>query len=202
MNRKQFELNKLKIDSSGKVEISYKRMVTDGSATYADTIEVSSPRVPHPDMNEALDALKHALAESNSLFVHRNDKVLSPSLRKNLEGKIMERVLNAWDGVVLDSVEVSGVSIQGDLESGSCVITGKHNTHGTATAMNSPKISFKGDSFKIETEVRDQVKKIHEEAYCYIFENKAAQQEIPFGKAEETNKKAPVNTQEEDLVDA
>lgn len=198
MKREQFELSKLKIESSGKTTISYKKTITDGSASYAEDIEMTSPRTPHPDMYAAVNALQKPLAEANDLFVHRDDSAISPSNREKLENdKIFQRILGLWDKKVLDSVEVSGLSVQGDLETGSCVITGKHSVHGTAVAMNSPRISFEGNTFKIETEVRNLMKAIHEECYLYIFEGKAAQQEIPFDNTQEE-----VEEEEEEAVEA
>lgn len=197
MNIDKFELRKLKVEASGKTTISYRRMISEGSASYADDVEVVSPRVPHPDLTQALEALVPLLAESNELYIHRDLTNISPAQREKMEDKILQRALNVWDAKINESVEVSGVSLQGDIETGSCVITGKRRVHNTAVAMNSPKISFNGDSFGIETAVQDAVKKINMEVYEYVFNKKSAQQEIPFKEEEGKTEK-----QEEELAEA
>lgn len=151
----------------------------DGAVVYADTIDHTSPRVPHPDLEKALKKLVPMLADANKLRVWRDDIKIMPKLRKVFDNKEGERVLELWDQHLMESIEVIGISLQGDLETGSVVITGKR-----CGALNSPKISFNGDTYGFETELKEACEKIIEEVYQYCFKNKSTTPEL-FGDQEE-----------------
>lgn len=193
MEKANFELRGVKITSAGKVEIEYREKITTEDTAYSEKNSKESPRVPHPDLTEALAKLRECLGKSNELFVHRKEELIAPNKRELLETKEMSRILNKWDKTIIESLEVSGISLGGDLETGWCVIKGKHAVHGTKVAINSPKIQFAGDTFGIETEVNKLVKNVIEEAYLYIFEKKGSQTVMDFAGEKAEEQEEPVN---------
>jgi hypothetical protein len=109
---------------------------------------------------------------------------MMPAMKKAMESKAMEPVLKLWDEEVYNSVTVTGISIQGSIEDGSCVITGNRSILHTGGALNSPKISFNGDSFGFESTLQNRVQVIINEVFAYVFENKSSTPEL-FGELEE-----------------
>ena len=180
MNREQFELSTLKVDKEGRVNFAWRDIIKEGDAIYADKKVLESPRICHPDLKDALENLQDTLAEANGLYSHRRLQTMEPALREFMEDKKGQRILKKLDDIVCDSVKVSGISMGGDLETGWCVITGKHEVHNTAVAMNSPKISFGGEAFGFEDSLKSLVEILIDEAFEYVFNAKGAQQTIPF----------------------
>ncbi len=168
-----FTLGVVKVTDKGKLYVEYE--TEKGSYIF------DSNQIPHPDMHEALRELRTYLADSNALRSHRELKFPPKSGA--------EQVLEQLDKLVYDSVQVSGVSLSGDEKHLAAVITGKHNVHGTAVAMNSPRISTNGDTFKFETALFRAIDKVREEARMFIFEDKQFQSEIFKGDGEEKGKK-------------
>jgi hypothetical protein len=195
MERSNFELRALKVNSSGKVEIEYREKFQEDDTAYSEKNSKESPRIPHPDFTESLANLRMSLGIANELFIHRKVELIAPNKRDLLTEKEMGRILNQWDSHILESLEVTGISLGGDLETGWCVIKGKHAVHGTKVAMNTPKMNFSGDTFKIENEVKELVEKVIEEAYLYIFEKKGSQTVIEFGDAKTEEEMEPVNAE-------
>ncbi len=184
MKVEDFELKKIKIDSGGKVSVSYKKVVRDGDVVYADDVEMTSPRIAHPDLENAINGLRNLLADANELRVHRKEIKIMPKIKKALDHPEVQRYFELLDDEVYGSVHVSGVSIQGTIEEGSCVITGKRDILHTGGALNSPKISFNGDSFGFEDTLKNRVQVIIKEAFEYVFKNKSTTPEL-FGEDEE-----------------
>lgn len=187
MKKEEFELKKIKIDPAGKVTVEYSRIVRDKEVVYADDVIVTSPRLAHPDLEAALGALTTCLADANDLRIHRKDIKIMPKIAKALKDESVQAFLKILDKEVYDSVHVSGVSIQGTLEDGSCIITGKRDILHTGGALNSPKISFNGDSFGFENTVKNRVQVVINEAFAYVYENKSTNPEL-FAKEEEPKK--------------
>lgn len=185
MEKEQFELSTIKVDKEGRVVAKWREIINEGDSVYADTKSIETPRICHPDLQEALENLRECLAKANGLYSHRLISNMEPALREFMENKSGVRILNKLDGIITESVEVSGVSLGGDLETGWCVITGKHKVHNTAVAMNSPKIKFNGETFGFEETLSGLVKNLVDEVYEYIFNAKGAQQTIIFQDGEE-----------------
>lgn len=194
MKKEDFELLKLKVDGD-KIIIDWKSKIQTEDNSYADKHNVESPRKPHPDLEESLEALTQCFAKSNDLLIHRNMDILSPNQRKELEPKELQHILSAWDKKVFDSVQVTGVSLGGDLETGWCVITGKHAVHNTKMAMNSPKINFNSTALGLEAEVSNLLERLIDECYQYVYEGKGAQVVMDFASKENVAEEVeePVN---------
>ncbi len=182
MKREQFELTKIKVDKEGRVECFWRKQVTDGDAAYYDKCSLDSPRLCSPDLREILSNLREILAHTNQLYIHKKIETFEPSLRAKIEDKDGQRIMKKLDEAVLESMQVSGVSMGGDLETGWCVITGTHKAWNTAMAMNSPKISLSADTFMIENQLKSILVDLSDEAYAYAYEDKGAEKTL-FKKA-------------------
>lgn len=189
MNKEDFTLKKVKVDKLGRVEAKFEQSTKDGEVSYADTHEVKSPRIIHPDLKGLLDGLKMTMAVSNDLLPHRNLPKISPAAQKHVDK--LGKMLHDMDEEILAGITVTGLAIQGDDDKRSVVLTGKRDIKGknreryTAVAMNSPKISLNGDVFGFEAELADDVEKIIDEVYLYFADRKSAQGELAFDKKEE-----------------
>lgn len=176
-----FELKKIKV-KDGKVTAIYKIPDTSNGSATKDLIELESDRIPHTDLTGALKALEMFLADSNDLRVHRKDLGLKKGDKTKLEAA--EVALLKMDEIIYQSVKVSGVAIKGDDENRSIVITGKHEVHHTAVAMNSPSISLNGESFGWEETLKPIIDNVIEEARLYVIERKSSQLQMDFDKQE------------------
>lgn len=193
MKKEDFTLKKFKVDKRGKMEAKFEQNTTDGEASYADTHEVKSPRIIHPDLKKLMDGLKMTMAVSNDLLPHRNLPKISPTQQKQLDK--MSKMFHEMDEDILAGITVTGVAIQGaneEEDKRSVVLTGKRDVKGknreryTSVAMNSPKISLSGDIFGFEGELADDLNKIIDEVYLYFAERKGHQTEMAFNSEEET----------------
>lgn len=177
-----FVLKKVKIDGKN-VELSYHTPdLSIGTAT-KDKIDVTSDRTPHPDLTKAIKALEPWLAQSNSLSVHRQEMKMNAAQKKAWEK--CSDILEMIDSNVLNSVEVSGISLSGDEKNRSVVITGNHKTGNTATAMNSPNIKLNGDTWGFEAGLKDAIDEIYLEARAYVLEKKSSQLQMAFDEQKE-----------------
>ncbi len=172
MKKEEFELHKVKVDDAGKVEVTYLRSISDGEVAYVDTHIISSPRICHPDLLNSLNELSWFIAESNELLIKRKTIEALKSAKKG--SKEIESTLNKIDAKTMKSITVTGVSLQGDEENRSIVITGKRKIHHTGGALNSPKITLNGDSFKFEESLREPIDKVVDETYEYLFNLKSS----------------------------
>lgn len=182
----KFELKKIKIDADGKVSISYKKdNQVEGAASY-DTVELASDRAPHPDLKTAINRLTPYLADANGLRPYRNLPHVPPKKLDRWNEPHIQEILNALDSHVYASVVPSGITLSGSDHTLGVIITGKHEVHNTAVAMNSPRIGINADVFGFEAEVFDIVDNIIEEARLFIEERKSAQLELNFNNNEAT----------------
>jgi hypothetical protein len=180
-----FDLKKVKIASDGKVEVCYNLPNEDPTRASKDEVVLISDRYPHPDLKNAINKLNVFLADANALRVHRNLPHIAPKKMEKWNQKEVQDILEILDTQVYASVIPSGISLSGKDESLAVVITGKHEMHGTAGAMNSPRISVNGDTFGFEAAVFEQVYEIIEETRKYVIERKSAQLELEFSESEE-----------------
>lgn len=174
-----FELSKIKVTPDG-VEAQY----IDDFAEYS--LAPKKNQIPHPDLKAAIEKLRPFLADSNGLRFYRSMPNLSPKRLEIWNGTEVQKCLDKLDDQVFASVIPSGISLSGDGEGWSVVITGKREIHGTAVAMNSPKINCHNDSFGFAAD--DLFAVVHEiidESKKFIIDRKSAQMSIEFEKEEE-----------------
>lgn len=199
-----FQLKSIKIASDGKVEISF---ITsngeEGRASYDELVMISD-RYPHPDLKEAIRKLNIPLADANGLRPYRELPHIAPGKLEKWDAKEVQSILETLDTQVYASVIPSGISLSGKDHSLAVVITGKHEVHGTAVAMNSPRIHVNGDTFGFESSVFEIVDEIIEEARKFVIERKSAQGELEFpeAKTSEDGKKAKSKGKKKETVEA
>lgn len=173
MNREDFELKKVKVEDTGKCEISFLKTISGGEVAFKETHIVSSPRICHEDLQNALKELVTYLADINSLKPHRNLPKMS---KKPLDAvEVLKQVFGQMDQDIHDSITVTGIALAGKDDAESLGITGKRRVHHTGVALNSPTIHKGGDSFGIESLIFEIVEKVKEEVFLYLTENKSSE---------------------------
>jgi hypothetical protein len=93
------------------------------------------------------------LCDSNNLRFHRLLEGMKMEQRKRNMIAEAGDVFAILDKEILSTVQASGVVVFGSDDHRGCILTGKHRTHNTAVALNSPKISENGDTFGFETDL-------------------------------------------------
>lgn len=180
--RGNFTLKKLKHINNGGLHVEFTVSQTVGSETFTKEETVKNTRDPHPDLRNLVDQFKsmlaHTLRFKEALTVTR-----SKDFKANKDqAKAMER---AWEAL-LDKLDVSGVSLSGQDENRGVIITGKLWTElGPAVALNSPRLKFNGTKYGFEETLEDIVGRLEDEAFEYVFKNKASQLEI-FGASDDS----------------
>lgn len=201
MNRDAFELHKFKVDKNGRLEATYSIMHTDGDTAHAEVYTMSSRRITHPDLRDALDELRYTVAEANDLMPYRHIKC-APSKQQHLDKLAKE--FNKLDAEVVDAITVTGLSLKGSIEGTNdkraVVITAKRDIKGkdrerhTAVAMNTPKIMLNADVFGFEDSLAQDIDKLTEEVYLYIVERKSNQLALDLDDTEEMGEPVPAGT--------
>lgn len=171
MKIEDFNLCKVKVDSSGKAEITYLESVEGG---FVKTHIVSSPVVCHPDLRDALNALKSPMAKGNDLLLTL--PAIPPKLKDAANS--LEKIFKKVDDEIIDGVTITGIALSGDDENRAMVITGKRKANHTEVAINTPKITLKGEVFGFETSLQPIIDKIIEETFEYLNNHKSAQLSI------------------------
>lgn len=171
-----FKLHKVKQKPNGKIEVNYS--IVNSEAGTTDKYIVEPDRAAHPDFFNALKRLDVFLCDSNSLRFHRllEGMKLEPK-KKKLIAEAGD-VFAILDKEILATVQASGVVVFGSEDHRGCVVTGKHRTHNTAVALNSPKISENGDTFGFETDLFAAVDALIEETEAYIIRGKSSQMNL------------------------
>ena len=188
----EFILKKVKIGSDGKVEVLYHEPDETKGAATKNVILVSSDRVPHPDLTEAIKALTPFLTDCNSLRSHRQWEELKLNKSEKTAMAATEDIMLKLDEKVYKAVEPTGIDIKGDKDHTKVIITGKHHTGNTAVALNSPNISLNGDTWGFEQGIEDALGAIKEEARLFVIEKKSAQLQMQFDKQAKEEKVAEV----------
>lgn len=178
--RPQFKLAKVKMmkDDAG-VDVKYTLATKEGAAMHEDEYTIRCSVVPHPHLIEAIRALDIFIARSNGYV---DLETVAPKME--LDGdqrKTVERILKN----TLDKITPTGLALSGADKTRGIVITAKYAcSNKSDIAINSPRIIFERDIFKFEAELAEKVDRVIEEIFCYLFEDKKSQVEIPFPNEE------------------
>jgi len=80
---------------------------------------------------------------------------------------------------LLNSVEVTSISVSGEGGLRGVVISGKIQTwNKSKTPLHTPRIVFESTKIGIEIDVQGQVELADEEAYKYLFDNKKMNKDL------------------------
>lgn len=182
--RPEVTLGKIKLmKDDGGIECSWEEMSKDGGVTSKNQNNRKCPVVPHPDLIKAIKSLDVFLMKSNGYS--DLETVLNGTSLNSEDRKPFERLQKN----TLDKISVTGIALSGEAKTRGVIIMGKFAcANKVDIAINSPLIKFERDVFKFETELAEAVDNVIEEFFCYTYENKKAQLDIPFPKPNEEGK--------------
>jgi len=189
LNEDRFTLTKVKREKNGGLDIHFDYIVKDGEETYNNKGELADDKIPHPDLMERIKKLKPFLVDAYGFNKYR--KLISNAEFQGTEDQVTKTEdLNAE---ILGKVDITGVSVSGQEDNRGAIITGTFDIqNGVKTALNSHRIKFSSTFFGWESEVGELIDELQKECYLYLFKNKKAQLDIPFGEDEKTEgKKEP-----------
>jgi hypothetical protein len=165
MKRENFILISIHTKGRG-VSVAYQ----DKASTEGKTLTVKDPKIPHPDL---LTAMKGA-----RIFIAMTHHMCAIANLLEQEGTKMKSAANSANEMqqeILENIRVDKIAMSGREESRAVVISGYVHYKDTGSAINSPRIQLKGDMLGNEAALEETIEEITEEAFQYIFKNKAAQ---------------------------
>lgn len=179
MKRENFQLRKVKLISGG-IEADYIDMANPDAQ-----LSQSRQTNPHPDLRGAIELLRCYVANATHLDAVQKLKefIVSETGKKEYQG-ILAKAASMQDDI-LQNIEVRGLSIKGEEEKQSVVITSVLTCNGAKTALNTPRILLNGTKYGTEEAMQEDIDAIVEETYQYLFEGKVAQLQMDFNEEEE-----------------
>jgi hypothetical protein len=179
MKRENFQLQKVKLISGG-IEAEYVDLANPNS-----DITESRQVDPHPHLRGAIELLRCYVANATHLdsIQKLKEYIASETGKKEYQG-ILAKATSMQDDI-LQNIEVRGLSIKGEDEKQSVVITSVLTCNGARTAINTPRILLNGTKYGTEGAMQEDIDAIVEETFQYLFNGKAAQLEMDFEDDEE-----------------
>ncbi len=167
-----FALQKVRIGKQGGLDVTYSLTEVKDGVTYCNKYVVSNTKDPHPDLINWVQELQPIVAN-----VFRLD-ALSGELRKRT---VKDEYLQSTQEIAdknSGSICVIGLSVTGKDESEGVVIQCDYLTQADQTVkINTPKLFFKRQYYGFEEELEVYLAEIEKEVYCYLFEDKTAEEE-------------------------
>ena len=184
MNGK-FQLKKIKLNDNGSVKLLEIYLINEvnGVESHDKWKLEDSARIVHDDLKEQLEKLaEHMTTMCDLGAINKCDQV--QDLVTGDHADEFGKVFDAIKEKITEGIKVSGISLQGDTETGSVVITGKRKVHHTSQALVTPKMNFEGEIYGCETRVSTICDNIIEEVRLFFEENKGAMPEFEFENEE------------------
>jgi len=184
-----FVLNKCKLVTGGGLSVDYRSSEQDDQQTFNEKNAKISSKVPHPDLQKALDKLKDCsaqVAKISSIEAVRTAKQLNAEQVKAF--KVLKPIIDKMMKENMEDIRVTGVAISGDDKARAVIITGTIEVNsGARIAINSPRILLSGDAFGFEAILEKQLDKVVHEVEQYLFEGKKGDMELfdPVAEKEE-----------------
>lgn len=173
-------ITKVKIHSNGNVEIHDNFDINEGPTKEKKQSVVKNSVTPHLDLQTSLDKLKPFLSECfgiNYAIEYVNSEGLTEEKQKAFN--VVKPILSREYRTILNDITITGLSISGNSEKRSVVITGiKLQPNKSKTALNSPNIRLTQKAFGFEDELSDIVDEVLIESELYHTGKKKAQYEI------------------------
>lgn len=168
LNYEHFDLINFKASNSGISAVYYNLLDRDTKQ------KRDCDRVPHPDLFEALNALRTYFL--NKTGFSEGFDFAREHLRDNAEA--LELAINGY-GKLIERTKITGLTYNGDeVNEGVSIIGYVKYPGGSGTGLSSKKIGFGKSKLGYEEEVEDRCELIKQEVYNYLFLGKQAQQEI------------------------
>ena len=176
-----FSLRKIKLTNKGGVEIDFAIENRADGQLLTDTYSFTSDSAPHPDLIDAVKELKPHLAQCYGVVSYKDFELIKSLTDKEKKSlKDLKKVITAMANKGMEVINMTGCSIHGDDDSRAVIINGtRTQANNSKTAINSPRIALKNNTFGFEESVKKIIEKINDEARDYMFNNKRAQLEIP-----------------------
>ena len=170
-----FALISVKLLNDGGIKIHYKSEDSDGTSIFIEDSTSEITKVPHPDLVTKINAAVSYLARVWSQTVFQtivNEKAFQATKPQK---ELAKKAVHA----LIEQISVTGVALSGKNDNKGVIITGKKTADsGMVMAMNSHRIKFGIDSWGFEAELEDLCEIIEKEVYLYLYDGKAAQQEM------------------------
>jgi hypothetical protein len=183
-NETNFKLKKVKLNGN-KVVIEYSETIINkkgNKETFEKTCQ-SETCIPHEDLINAVGLLREYLMRSMRYFEFYELAMNHAGTPKDKQ-KVVDMFLD-----LTQDVTVTGISLSGTGDFASLVITGKiKNQMNGQSAINSPKITLKGEFLGYEDVVANLADTIGAECHAYIYQNKKAVKDLFDAPEVETKK--------------
>lgn len=175
-----FKFNYAKLLKGGGIEISYDKASKDGSITNVDTVKVTSPQQPHPDLSSKIESLDSYLADTFGLLTYKRilENVEGPTKKEEDGINSIKRLLDNIEDKIISDIDVVEVSVTGIEGSRSVTIKGKQETDYAKNNLNSVSINLQKNKFGWEEDLSARIDSIAEECCLYLFDNKKAQGDL------------------------
>lgn len=165
---KDFDLIKMKLTDKG-VYVEHHE-----NGTEPGTDKRNGEYQPHPDLLNALDALKLYMATRLGLLEGWD---FAREHLKNSKNHLKSAIMKHEE--VIERMNVNGITYVGEGETRGVMITGSIQTpKGGSTGLAVPKITFGKEVLGYETEVEELCGEIRKETYGYRFQKKKLQEDI------------------------
>ena len=174
MQKEKFILTKCKV-GKGSVLIEYKH------ADHPNNLMTSSCMEPaHPDLTKTMSLLSPYVAKTRHLdAVNELSKWIESEVGKKEYSGILAKAKSMQDEI-LQSIDVRSISLKGDEDKRSVIITSVVTKKGQPAVVNTPKINLNGDVWGVEEAITESVDEIISEAWEYLFNGKRSQLEMDF----------------------
>lgn len=174
-SEKSFALSKVKTLKDGGLDVHYEVTETIGNESYTNKYHVESAKDIHPDLRECFDRLRPIMGRIFNITSFLS-MVETDDFKAN---KNQKEVARNFADEMLKNIEVRGVSFSGQDDNVGVVLTGLFTvSNNQKTAINSPRLKFKTETFGFEEELEAIVADIENEAYAFLFKGKNAQLEL------------------------
>jgi hypothetical protein len=172
------QIKKVKLKADG-MSVEYEGTTSAPGPPHAITENPDAP--VHPDLLDAFSRLKTALIKSIQLdwaFQFINVDMLTTA-EEEAAISILRPRLNDYFSRIMDCVTVTGFSISGEDASRGVVVTGKIETKGKTTAINSPRVVFNQDVMGFEAQLESAIDECEKEVIAYMTEGKVGVSIVP-----------------------
>lgn len=164
MKKENFILVSIHTKGRG-VSVAYQ----DKADTNGKVRTIKDPKIPHPDLLTAMKGARIFLAIPHHMCA------VTDLIAKEGKAKAVAAEANEMQQEILENIDVHKLALSGNEENRAVVISGYVNYKSSGSAINSPRIQLKGDLLGNEVALEEAIEEITEEAYQYVFKNKAAQ---------------------------
>ena len=152
MEKENFILSKLRMQNNGGVKIRYEIVEHDGGITYTEKFNIESSKLVHHDLLELLSSLRYIVGK----MFHVTDETVA------------ERF-----------IDVTGISFSGMADKAGVIIYARITSDNEAQInVSTPRIILSGTMLGFEDKLSDICRRIHAEAYKFIFEGNITPLEV------------------------